>query len=83
MKDWEIDLLQDVDYYKRVLLDGCVVINKDVEICDLRMFVDKYRGHDRPVIQVYKANKGGKEYCEMFHNFGKAVATFQRMSGLV
>ena len=83
MKHWEIDLLQDVDYYKRVLMDGCVVKNKDVEICDLRIFVDKYRGSERPVIQVYKANKGDKEYCQTFHNFGQAVTTFQEMSGLI
>ena len=82
MKSWETTLLSDANYYTHVLIDGCVIQHRDVELCDLRCFVDKYRGSEKPALQVYKHNKGGREYCEMFYSFPDAVANFKEMAGI-
>jgi hypothetical protein len=80
MSNWETEILRDVDYYKKVLLDGCDVVLRDVTMCDLRVHMDQVREDHRPMVQVYKANKGGEEYCEMFHNFEDAYKVFLKLT---
>lgn len=75
----EMELLQRSDYYKAVLLDGCVIKNGDVEMSDLRFHMTKYRNESSPKIQVYKHNKNGKEFIESFYNFDEAVKCFDKL----
>jgi hypothetical protein len=78
---WETDLLEEADYYKKVLLDGCVIKRRDVEICDLRVFHKrKINISDSPRIQVYKMNKGGREIVETHHNYNEAFFRFKELS---
>lgn len=75
---WETNLFQEVDYYKKILLDGCLVKKKDVEMCDLRFFFRRrYEPNpDRPRIQIYKKNRGGKEIIEQYSNYDDAYVRF-------
>lgn len=74
---WETELLNESDYYKKVLLDGCVVKKKDVEMCDLRFFFTRRNeNNDQPRIQVYKHNKNGREEINIYHNFDEAFFAF-------
>jgi hypothetical protein len=77
---WETDLLEEADYYKKVLLDGCIIKRRDVEICDLRVFHKrKINVSDSPRIQVYKMNKGGQEVVETHHNYNEAFFRFKEL----
>lgn len=75
----EVGLLQRSDCYKTVLLEGCVVKNGDVEMSDLRFFMKKYSNENSPKIQVYKANRNGKEIIENFYNFDEAITCFDKL----
>ena len=78
---WETSLLEEADYYKKVLLDGCVIKRRDVEMCDLRIFhKSKIKTSDAPRIQVYKMNKGGSEVVETHHNYNEAFFRFKELS---
>jgi len=77
--DWSSTILPDYEYYKTVLLDGCVVKVMDVEMCDLRFHMDQYSLDHKPMLQVYKANLNGEEYCEIFHNFEDAHKQFREL----
>ncbi len=67
---WETEILNESDYYKKVLLDGCIVKKSDVEMCDLRFFFTRRNeDNNRPRIQVYKHNKNGREELNIYHNF--------------
>lgn len=76
--NWETEILPQADYYKKVLLDGCLIKKHDVEMCDLRYFYRrKYDPNPhRPRIQIYKKNRGGKEIIEQYHNFDEAFSRF-------
>jgi len=74
---WETELLNESDYYKKVLLDGCIVKKGDVEMCDLRFFFTRRNEKNlQPRIQVYKHNKNGREELEVYHNFDEAFYVF-------
>jgi hypothetical protein len=75
----EMGLLQRSDCYKAVVLDGCIVQKGDVEMCDLRFFVNRYRNESSPKLEVYKHNRKGKETIEAFYNFDEAVSCFDRL----
>lgn len=79
VENWETQMLPDTDYYKRVLLDGCVVQYGDIEMSDLRFQMGKYASSDRPVVQVYKKNPGGNEFYGLFYNFEQAVSKFNEL----
>lgn len=75
----EIGFLQRSDCYKAVLLDGCVIQKKDVEMSDLRFHLKQYSNEASPKIQVYKNNKKGKEFIKSFYNFDEAVSCFNEL----
>ena len=51
---WETELLDQATYYKKVLLDGCIIQKYDVEMCDLRFFYRaRYRNNSKPRIQIF------------------------------
>ena len=80
---WETSLLEEADYYKKVLLDGCIIKKRDVEICDLRIFhksKSRIKLSDAPRIQFYKMNKGGSEVVETHHNYNEAFFRFKELS---
>lgn len=79
VENWETRILPDTDYYKKVLLDGCIVQYRDIEMSDLRFQVGKYASSDSPVIQVYKKNTGGNEFYGLFYNFEQAVSKFNEL----
>jgi hypothetical protein len=82
MKDqfWEAELLPATDYYKKVILDGCSIQKKDVEICDLRFYHQRKYDPGSPRIQVYKKNVGRKEFIKNYHNFDEAISKFISLS---
>jgi hypothetical protein len=77
---WEIGVLPREDYYKRVLLDGCIVQKDGIEMCDLRFHYKKYRDEHSPKIQLYKSDHKGSELVKMFHNFDEALSEFFKIS---
>ncbi|REK54568.1 MAG: hypothetical protein DWQ49_11075 [Bacteroidetes bacterium] len=83
-QNWETNLLNQADYYKKVLLDGCIIKKYDVEMCDLRFFFrSRSRGRydlEKPRIQIYKANKGSKEVIEQYHNYNEAFSRFNSLT---
>ena len=77
---WETELLDQATYYKKVLLDGCIIKKYDVEMCDLRFFYRaRHRNNSKPRIQIYKANKGSKEVIEEYHNYDEAFSKFSSL----
>ena len=77
---WETELLDQATYYKKVLLDGCIIQKYDVEMCDLRFFYRaRYRNNSKPRIQIYKANKGSKEVIEEYHNYDESFSKFSSL----
>ena len=81
-ENWETKLLNQADYYKKILLDGCIIKKYDVEICDLRFFYrPRYRNDSKkPRIQIYKTNKGSKEVIEEYHNYNEAFSRFNSLT---
>lgn len=83
-QNWEANLLKEADYYKKVLLDGCIIKKYDVEMCDLRFFFrSRSRSRynlEKPRIQIYKANKGSKEVIEEYHNYNEAFSRFNSLT---
>lgn len=77
---WETELLPVIDYYKKVLFDGCSIQKKDVEICDLRFYHQKKYDPKFPRIQVYKKNTGGREFIKTYHNVDEGISKFITLS---
>lgn len=77
---WEVDVLPRIDYYKRVVLDGCIIQKDGLEMCDLRFHYKKYRNERSPKIQLYKSHYKGGEFVKMFHNLDEAIEQFFKMS---
>ena len=77
---WENTILRNSDYYKKVLMDGCIIKKGDVEIYDLRCFYKRKFDQSRKLrIHVYKANRNKKEILEEFHNYNDAFLRFESL----
>jgi hypothetical protein len=76
---WETKVLPVDSYYKKVLIDGCVIKKGDTELCDLRHFVRRYSQEERPRLQIYKENRGGTEYTKLFYNYEEAITEFIKL----
>ena len=67
--------VNDNNYYKSVLLDGCSIEYKRLSICDLRDYYNFYRRRKDPIYQVH-CDDSKNRFSKVYKNISDAVNTF-------
>ena len=67
--------MNDRDYYKSVLLDGCSIEYQKQSICDLRDYYNFYRKRRDPIYQVH-CDDSKNRFSQTYKNVHEAVNSF-------
>ena len=67
--------MNDRNYYRNVLLDGCSIEYQRLSICDLRDYYNFYSKRRDPIFQVHCDNSKNR-FSQIYKDVNEAVNSF-------